>query len=164
MKVTEKYVPDRLAIAITSMARIGEKIYLGLTGGPHLLAIYDIVSEEIVMASEICPWIGKRGYYGKFHNAMGALSDGSLLLGECSHLTWDGLPVTANYLRTELPERMLARKRTQGFPDVKYTDFCLAGLDHWNRREMDPGGRILRYFPERDLAEVVCSLPPLLYA
>lgn len=29
---------------------------------------------------------------------------------------------------------------------------------------MDPGGWILRYFPDRDSAEVFCPLPPLLYA
>lgn len=164
MNVAEIHVLDPLAIAITSMARIGDKIYLGLTGGPRLLAIYDIRTGKISMGAEICPWIGKRGYCGKFHNAMGALPDGSLLLGECSHLTWDGLPVTANYFRTELPERMLARKRAQGFPDVEYTDFCLPDLRGWNRREMDPGGKVLRYFPGQDRAETFCSLPPLLYA
>lgn len=164
MHVAELHVSDRLAIAITSMARVGEKLYLGLTGGPRLLAIYDIPSGQITMGAEICPWIGERGYCGKFHNAMGALPDGSLLLGECSHLTWDGLPVTANYFRTELPERMLARKRAQGFPDIQYTDFCLPDLRGWNRREMDPGGNILRYDPAQDRAEVFCSLPPLLYA
>jgi hypothetical protein len=164
MQIQELSVPDRLAIAITSMARVGEKIYLGLTGGSRLLAIYDISTGAISMASEICPWIGERGYCGKFHNAMGAMPDGSLILGECSHLTWDGLPVTANYFRTELPERMLARKRAQGFPDVTYTDFCLPDLSLWDRRKMDPGGRVLRYFPDRDVADAVCSLPPFLYS
>ncbi len=164
MNIKEIHVPDRLAIAITSMVRMGGKIYLGLTGGARLLAIYDIASEQIQMGGEICPWIGARGYSGKFHNAMGALSDGSLLLGECSHLTWDGLPVTVNYFRTELPERMLARKRAQGFPDVKFTDFCLPDLQRWNRRTMDPGGNILRYLPDKDHAEIFCSLPPFLYA
>jgi len=163
MNVQETIVPDRLAIAITSMSRVGKKIYLGLTGGPRLLAIYDTETASISMASEICPWIGERGYCGKFHNAMGVLSDNSLLLGECSHLTWDGLPVTANYFRTELPERMLARKR-KDFPDVSYTDFCLPDLSLWNRREMDPGGHILRYYPERDAVDILCALPPLLYA
>ena len=164
MNIQELSVPDRLAIAITSMARVGGKIYLGLTGGPRLLAVYDTATGGISMASEICPWIGERGYSGKFHHAMGALPDGSLLLGECSHLTWDGLPVTANYFQTELPERMLARKRAQGFPDVTYADFCLPDLSSWDRRTMDPGGRILRYFPDRDVAEEVCSLPPFLYS
>lgn len=164
MNVREHHVPDRLAIAITSLQRVGKKIYLGLTGGPRLLAIFDIDTEEFSMGGEICPWIGERGYCGKFHNAIGALDDGTLLLGECSHLTWDGLPVTANYFKTELPERMLARKRAQGFPDVQYTDFCLPDLVGWDRRRADPGGKILRYFPDRDAAEVFCSLPPLLYA
>ncbi len=164
MTIQELSVPDRLAIAITSMARVGGKIYLGLTGGSRLLAVYDIATGRISMASEICPWIGDRGYCGKFHNAMGVLPDGSLLLGECSHLTWDGLPVTVNYFRTELPERMLARKRSQGFPDVTYTDFCLPDLSQWDRKKMDPGGRILRYYPGRDVAEEVCALPAFLYS
>jgi len=164
MNLEEFFVPDRLAIAITSMERLGDKIYLGLTGGPQLLAVFDIATREISMGPPICPWIGQRGYCGKFHNAMGALPDGSLLLGECSHLTWDGLPVTANYFRTELPERMLARKRAQGFPDVEYTDYCLPDLSNWDRRTMDPGGKILRYDPSQDKVEEFCSLPPLLYA
>ncbi len=164
MNVKEIHVPDRLAIAITSMARIGEQIYLGLTGGARLLASYNVTSGAITMGPEICPWVGQRGYCGKFHNAMAALPDGSLLLGECSHLTWDGLPVTANYFQTELPERMLARKRAQGYPDVEYTDFCLPDLRSWNRRRDDPGGRILRYLPDQNRAETLTILPPFLYA
>jgi len=164
IRVRELFVPDRLAIAITSMKRIGDKIYLGLTGGSRLLAVYDVATDEITMLAEICPWIGARGYCGKFHNAMGVLQDNSLLLGECSHLTWDGLPVTADYFKTELPERMLARKRAQGFSDIGYTDFCLPDLDGWDRRTMDPGGRILRYDPAADTVEEFCSLPPLMYA
>jgi len=164
MKVQEFFVRDRLAIAVTSMQRVGEKIYLGLTGGSQLLAVFNIPTQELSLGPEICPWIGRRGYCGKFHNAMGTLDDGSLLLGECSHLTWDGLPVTANYFKTELPERMLARKRSQGFPDASYTDYCLPDLSQWDRRTMDPGGRILRYQPETGQTEEFCALPPLLYA
>jgi len=164
MKVREFHVPDRLAIAITSLERIDDTIYLGLTGGPRLLAVYNIADQRITMGPELCPWIGRRGYCGKFHNAMGVLRDGSLLLGECSHLTWDGLPVTASYFKTELPERMLARKRSQGFPDVEYSDFCLPDLGAWNRLTMDPGGRILRYDPVLNTSSVFCSLPGTLYA
>ncbi|MDD3926931.1 MAG: hypothetical protein PHT33_09765 [bacterium] len=163
MESCELYVNDRYAIAITSMARIGRKIYLGLTGGPNALAVYDIDREEITVADKIFPWVADRGYCTKIHNAMGILNDGSLLLGEGNHFTWDGLPVTVNYFNRELPERMLARKRAQGFAEVKYTDYCLESLDGWNRTVNDPGGRVLRYRPERGTVETTFLLPQYLY-
>ncbi len=164
MKTTELHVPDRYAIAITSIARIKRKIYLGLTAGARSLAVYDIDREEIGMEPDIFPWVAGRGYCAKIHNAMGALDDGTLLLGEGNHFTWDGIPVTVNYFNTELPESMLGRKRAQGFPDVKYTDFCRENLDGWDRTATDPGGKILRYDPATQKAELVGELPEFLYA
>jgi len=164
LSVSEHFVPDRLAIAITSMARVGDQIFLGLTGGPRLLASYDTISETFEMGPEICPWIGTRGYCGKIHNSLGVLADGRLLLGECSHLTWDGLPVTTNYFSTELPERMLALKHAQGHADVTYTDFCLENLEQWDRATCDPGGRILSYDPASGNVQTSCKLPAYLYS
>ena len=46
------------------------------------------------------------------------LNDGRLIMGECSHFTWDGLPVFNSYLKSELPEIMLKRKREQGYEDL----------------------------------------------
>lgn len=163
MKARELYVPDRYAIAITSMVRVGEKIYLGLTAQTRVLAVYDIAADAIRMEKEIFPWVAGRGYCSKIHNAMGALPDGSLLLGEGNHFTWDGIPVTVNYFNRELPESMLKRKRSQGFPDVKYTDFCLESLENWDRTRTDPGGVVLRYFPANGTAEVVGRMLPYLY-
>lgn len=163
MKIRELYVPDRYAIAITSMVRIKNKIYLGLTGGPRILAVYDIDKEVITLEKELFPWLEERGYCGKIHNSLGMLSNGSLLLGECSHFTWDGIPVTVNYFNRELPERMLARKKKQGFPDVKYSDFCLENLESWNRPMDDPGGKILRYIPQTEQLEIIAHLPQYLY-
>jgi len=57
MNIQELSVPDRLAIAITSMARVGGKIYLGLTGGPRLLAVYDTATGGISMASDSSMWL-----------------------------------------------------------------------------------------------------------
>lgn len=163
MEVRELFVNDRHAIAITSMTKLGGKLYLGLTGGTRCLASYDIAKDEIVMESEIFPWIEGRGYCGKIHNAMGALGEDSLLLGEGNHFTWDGIPVTSNYLSKELPESMLYRKRGEGFPEAKFTDFCLTDLSTWDRRKSDPGGKILRYGVNDGTVEVVCSLPDYLY-
>jgi hypothetical protein len=163
MQVRELHVPDRYAIAITSMARIGGKIYLGLTGGPRVLAVYDIARDKIELEKELFPWVAGRGYCTKVHNAMGILSDGSLLMGEGNHFTWDGIPVTVNYFNRELPESMLVRKRKQGFPDIQYTDFCLKNLEGWDRTRSDPGGVIMKYSPVDGRTEIISRLPQYLY-
>jgi hypothetical protein len=137
------------------MARVDSKLYLGLTGGPRILAVYDIETDELTTERELFPWVAGRGYCSKIHNALGALEDGSLLLGEGNHFTWDGLPVTVDYFNRELPEFMLARKRNQGFPDARYTDFCLESLVGWDRTRTDPGGAVLRYFPQDGRTETV---------
>ncbi len=163
MNYREIYVNDRLAIAITSIQRLGPKIYLGLTGGAQALAVYDTEKDAIEMCPPVFPWVTERGYCTKIHNALGTLPDGSLIMGEGNHFTWDGIPVTTNYFDTELPEFMLERKRAQGFPDVKYTDFCLENLENWNRVASDPGGKIVRYVPETGISEVIAELPRFAY-
>jgi hypothetical protein len=163
MEARELFVDDKYAIAITSMKKLGDKLYLGLTGGPRCLASYDIAGDEIVMENEIFPWIEGRGYCGKIHNAMGAMGEDSLLIGEGNHFTWDGIPVAYNYLSKELPESMLYRKRQQGYPDAKFTDFCLPDLSNWDRRTSDPGGKIIKYGTKDGTVEVLCSLPDYLY-
>lgn len=145
------------------MARVGQKIYLGLTGAARVLAVYDIKAGAITVEKEIFPWVSGRGYCSKIHNAMGALSDGILILGEGNHFTWDGIPVTVNYFNRELPESMLKRKREQGFPDVQYTDFCLKNLENWDRTKTDPGGVIMRYAPQAGQVEVIGKLSRYLY-
>lgn len=145
------------------MARVGSRIYLGLTAGAETLAVYDVETDKIELLPQVFPWVSNQGYCTKIHNAMGVLSDGSLLLGEGNHFTWDGLPVTCRYLDKELPESMLERKRMQGFPEIKYTDFCLKDLVGWNRRRDAPGGKIIRFDPVNRKSEVAASLPPYLY-
>jgi hypothetical protein len=164
MKVEELVVMDKLAIAITSMTKAGDKLILGLTGGTRALAIYDLKDNSIKMGPEIFPWVKGRGYCTKIHNSMGLLSDGSILLGEGNHFTWDGIPVTVNYFNHELPEKMLSRKREQGYPDVKYTDFCLENLSKWDRAETDQGGRILKFNPLTEEVEEIGKLPQFLYS
>mgnify|MGYP000971000098 FL=1 len=163
MESCELYVRERYAIAITSMVRAGRRIYLGLTGGPNALAVYDIDRNEITVMDKLFPWVAGKGYCTKIHNAMGMLDDGSLLLGEGNHFTWDGLPVTVSYFNRELPERMLARKRAQGFPEAKYTDYCLESLEHWDRTARDIGGRIVRYQPHDGTQKIISLLPQYLY-
>jgi hypothetical protein len=162
--VRELFVPDRQAIAITSMARVGATLYLGLTGGARALAMCDTRTGRVTLGPEVFPWVKPRGYCTKIHNALGALADGTLLLGEGNHFTWDGLPVTVDYFNRELPESMLARKRAQGYPDVRYTDFCLESLRGWDRARCDPGGCLVRHDPRSGASEVVARLPPYLYA
>ncbi|MDD5698043.1 MAG: hypothetical protein PHH77_05455 [Victivallaceae bacterium] len=164
METKELFVRDKYAIAITSMCRVRKKIYLGLTGGANILAVYDVESGEISLKQNIFPWIKERGYCSKIHNSMGILSDGSIVMGEGNHFTWDGIPVTVNYFNKELPESMLARKRRQGYPEVKYTDFCLQDLENWDRSKSDKGGRIIRYYPESGKTENVGFLPEYLYS
>ena len=163
MRVTEIYVKERKATAITSMAGVGDDIYLGLTGGNHALAKYNTKTESIELCTEVFPWANCTNHCTKIHNALGVLDDNSLILGEGNHFTWDGLPVYNGYLSYELPEYMLERKRAQGFEDLKYSDFCLKDISTWDRERDDPGGKIVRYFPESDSIEVVASLPKYLY-
>lgn len=68
MRVEERYVSDRDAIAITSMARVGRRIYLGLTGGSRILSVCDVDTGRIEMLDEIFPWVTGRGYCAKLHN------------------------------------------------------------------------------------------------
>ncbi len=164
MKTKELCVKDKFAIAITSISRIGHQIFLGLTGGANVLAVYDINTGEIAVRKNIFPWIKERGYCTKIHNSMGILSDGSIVMGEGNHFTWDGIPVTVNYFNKELPESMLKRKQAQGYPDVKYTDFCLENLKNWDRTKSDPGGQIVRYYPNSGQTETVGKLPQYLYS
>ncbi len=159
----EFYVKDRLAIAITSMVRSGSFLYLGLTSGQRSLIAYDLETGKFHPLPAVFPWVKDRGYCTKIHNALGVLADGSLLLGEGNHFTWDGIPVTCAYFDQELPEFMLARKQAQGFPDVKYSDFCLENLNAWNRRRDNPGGKIVRFDPSSGDSSVLASLPPYLY-
>jgi hypothetical protein len=84
-------------------------------------------------------------------------------MGEGNHFTWDGIPVTVDYFNSELPERMLERKKAQGYPGLKYTDFCLESLEGWNRRESDPGGKIVKFNPATEKTETICRLPEFLY-
>jgi hypothetical protein len=163
MNCREIFVNDRLSIAITSLQRLGNKIYLGLTGGAQALAVYDTETATIEMCPPVFPWVTERGYCTKIHNAIGALPDGSLVMGEGNHFTWDGIPVTTNYFDTELPEFMLERKKLQGFPDVKYSDFCLENLENWDRMTSDPGGKIVRYIPETGAVEIIAELPQFAY-
>lgn len=164
MQIREVFVKDRMAIAITSMVRIRKKIYLGLTGGANILAVFDLENEQISVKENIFPWVRERGYCTKVHNSMGVLSDGSIVMGEGNHFTWDGIPVTVTYFNKELPEFMLARKKNQGYPDVQYTDFCLPDLTGWDRSVSDPGGKIVRYIPATDQTEIVAELPRFLYS
>ena len=95
---------------------------------------------------------------------MGVLSDKEILFGEGNHFTWDGLPVYSQYLKSELPEIMLKRKREQGYEDITYSDFCLDSLADWDRERDDPGGKIVKYNVETDSIEVVAELPKYCYS
>ena len=164
MIINEFYVKDRRAIAITSIAKSENTIYLGLTGGSHSLARFDTSTQEITLCTEVFPWLREKRYCTKIHNSMGTLADGSILIGEGNHFTWDGLPVYSNYLKSELPELMLKRKHEQGYTDVTYSDFCLNSLNKWNRESDDPGGKIVRYYPSTDSIEIVADMPKYLYS
>jgi hypothetical protein len=164
MESKEFIVKEKFAIAITSIARSGDTLYLGLTGGTQCLAAFDTKTEKIELCPPIFPWVENRGYCAKIHNAMSVLSDGTLLLAEGNHFTWDGIPVTVNYFNRELPESMLYRKRAGGYPDAKYEDFCLKNLENWNRTETDTGGVIMRYLPDTGETEIIGRLPRYLYA
>ncbi len=163
LNAREVFVKDRYAIAITSMKRVGKDIFLGLTGRERLLAKYNIERDAITFCPELFPQTRKKRYCGKLHNAIGTLDDGSLILGEGNHFDWDGIPVCASYLEKELPAYMLDRKRNQGYPDLKYSDFCLESLHDWCRETDDPGGLIVRYYPDTEKTEIIAKLPQYMY-
>lgn len=154
---------DRMATAVTSMTGIGDTIYLGLTGGSHVLAKMDAASGNIELCTNVFPWLSKKNYCTKIHNAMGALDDNTLLIGEGNHFTWDGLPVYSQYLKSELPEFMLQRKKQQGFSDIRYEEFCLEKLENWDRERDDRGGKIVKYNTISDTIDVVAELPKYCY-
>jgi len=164
MDIKEFYVQDRMAIAITSMTGIGDTIYLGLTGSSYSLAKFHIPTEKIELCTEAFPWLKEKGYCTKIHNSMGKLSDNELLFGEGNHFTWDGLPVYSAYLKSELPEIMLKRKREQGYSDITYSDFCLDSLADWDRERDDNGGKIVKYNTETDTIEVIAEMPKYCYS
>jgi len=116
------------------------------------------------MCNEVFPWVRDRNYCTKIHNSMGVLSESSLLIGEGNHFTWDGLPVTSQYLKSELPEVMLERKRKQGFEDITFGDFCLQSLSEWNRFKDDPGGKIVKYDIKSSSIEIIAHLPKYCYS
>ncbi len=164
MKVKEIFVRDRKAIAVTSMVKEGDTIYCGLTGGSHAIAAIDNKTDDFKLCAETFPWVRNKPYCTKIHNSLCALGDGTLLGGECSHFTWDGLPVYNQYLKSELPDIMLYRKREQGYEDITYSDFALDRLDDWNRLRDDPGGKIVRYDTKTDTVKVVAELPKFCYS
>jgi len=164
MNMKEVYVKSRRANAITSMAKVGDQIYLGLTGGSDTLARLNTQNDEITLCAEVFPWVKNRNYNVKIHNSLGVLSDGKLIMGECSHFTWDGLPVFNSYLKKELPEEMLRRKREQGYPDISYSEFALDNLEEWNRVRDDKGGKIVIYDPATDTSKIVAEMPRFMYS
>ena len=164
MNIKEVYVKSRRATAVTSMKRVDDTIYLGLTGGSDTLAKLDIATDEITLCADVFPWVKGRNYCVKIHNSLGVLADGRLLMGECSHFTWDGLPVFNSYLKSELPEVMLKRKREQGYEDITYSEFALDNLEQWNRMRDDPGGKVVVYDPKTDTAETLASMPKFMYS
>ncbi len=164
MKTKEVYVKSRRATAVTSMKKIGDKIYLGLTGGSETLAVLDTKTDEITLCNDVFPWVKNRNYCVKIHNSLGVLSDGKLIMGECSHFTWDGLPVFNAYLKSELPEIMLKRKREQGYEDISYSEFALDNLDQWNRVRDDNGGKVVVYDPATDSSKIVADFPQFMYS
>lgn len=164
METKEVFVRDRRAIAVTSMVNIGKSIYCGLTGGSHTIARLDGETLEFALCAETFPWAVNKRCCTKIHNSLCILEDGSLLAGECSHFTWDGLPVYNQYLKAELPELMLYRKKEQGYEDITYSDFAMDRLDDWNRIIDDPGGSVVRYDPKTDTSRVVAKLPKFMYS
>ena len=62
MKTKEVYVKSRRATAVTSMKKIGDKIYLGLTGGSETLAVLDTNTDEITLCNDVFPWVKNRNY------------------------------------------------------------------------------------------------------
>ena len=164
MNIKEVYVKSRKATAVTSMKRVGDSIYLGLTGSSDCLYKLDVNTDEITACADVFPWVKNRGYNVKIHNSLGVLNDGKLIMGECSHFTWDGLPVFNSYLKSELPEVMLKRKREQGYEDITYSEFALDNLEQWNRVRDDAGGKVVVYDPITDTANIIAHMPQFMYS
>ncbi|MBA4386980.1 MAG: hypothetical protein C0404_03300 [Verrucomicrobia bacterium] len=149
---------DDQAVAVTSIKRMGDTLWCGLTSGRRCLVPFDLGTRSFREPVDIFPWIDDRPQVvlGKIHNALDVLADGRLLVGEGVLYTWDGLPfefdkgADAGIIR--------ARRAMSGVPPLNPTRISPEHLSTFDMRCMN-GGRILAYDPRTGAIEVVGQLP-----
>ena len=81
------------AIAITSMVKIDDQIWCGLTADSNALVSFDINKKSFNKHVNIFPWVEERPQrvLSKIHNAMCKLNDNRLVIGEGILFTWNYL-------------------------------------------------------------------------
>ncbi len=145
MRVHEMIVPDPMAVAITAIVKHGRKLYMGLTGGRHILAECDIDAGSIKMHPPVFPWAQEKGLLWKIHNSLCLDEQGRLLCGEDLNLGWDGLP-GQRAAGGGRDDRMQQRRAKSGLP-IDPDKFGIESLETWDRRTWAPGGHLVRYNP-----------------
>ncbi len=152
------YSSDAQAIAVTSIASNGNKIYCGLTGGPKSLAIFDIELKRFVGEVNVFPWANSTPQIvlRKIHNALGIMSDGRVLLGEGILYSWDGIPFELQ--NDHNTEAMQKRRKLSGVPSLNLNEIGPTDLESFDLRWLS-GGKILTWHPETGKITEICQLP-----
>ena len=135
------------ATAMTSMVRIENKIWCGLTSDSRCLVSFDMEKKEFDEPVKLFPWADDRPQtvLSKIHNALGKLNDGRLVIGEGILYTWEGIPFEVN--SDDNMTLMNGRRIAEGFPPIKPENMGPTDLASFDMRCMD-GGKILIYDPK----------------
>ncbi|PCJ57283.1 MAG: hypothetical protein COA79_16390 [Planctomycetota bacterium] len=157
------YKLDPLGIAITSIARIGTKIYCGLTGGSKSLTVFDIEKNEFTETFNVFPWIDDNPQLvlRKIHNSLGALQDGNILFGEGILYNWDGIPFE---LKNDGNTEDMQNRRLQAeLPRLNLEECGPSNMETFDLTWLK-GGKILLFKPDTKNIEEIGQLPATLYS
>jgi hypothetical protein len=152
------YTADAQAIAVTSIARNGNKIYCGLTGGSNCLAIFDIENKKFVGEANVFPWVNTTPQIvlRKIHNALGIMKDGRVILGEGILYSWDGIPFELK--NDHNTEAMQNRRKQSGMSPLQLKDIGPTDMQSFDMRWLT-GGKILTWHPDTNKITEICQLP-----
>ncbi len=156
--IEHTFQSDPLATAITSVVRIGDTVWCGLTSGANALVPFDIKTKEWGDCVPIFPWVSERPQMvsSKIHNGMGALDDGRLVIGEGILMTWDGIPFVYEK-ETDLAAQN-RRRELMSLPPIEPKEIGPTDLASFDMRWL-PGGKILTYDPATGSSNVIGQLP-----
>jgi len=145
------------AIAITSMVKVNDQIWCGLTGDSKALVSFDINEKCFKDNVKVFPWVEERPQrvLSKIHNALCKLDDGRLVIGEGILFTWNGIPFEAT--SDANMELVNNRMTEEGLPLKENEDVGPTDLASFDMRSLD-GGKILIYSPETDNIEHIAQI------
>ncbi len=150
------------AIAITSMVKIDNIIWCGLTSDSNALVPFDINKKSFGKSVNIFPWVEKRPQrvLSKIHNALCKLEDNRLVIGEGILFTWNGIPyearsdATLDIMNNRMIKEGLPLKKEENLGPINLTDFDMRCLE---------GGKILIYSPDNGEIEDITQIQKFNY-